>query len=107
MEIRPDRDRSPSDICCSGLAWHTEETTLRQKFEEFGVVDEAVRVDFCCCVGLTRRCCSTFVLLSLPPALTLEFHRRSLLRIETLVAAVGLALFATPTRRMLSARSPP
>jgi RNA recognition motif-containing protein len=26
----------------SGLAWHTEETTLRQKFEEFGVVEEAV-----------------------------------------------------------------
>lgn len=36
----------PSDVSssCSGLAWHTEETTLRQKFEEFGVVDEAVRV---------------------------------------------------------------
>ena len=29
----------------SGLAWHTEEATLRQKFEEFGLVDEAV-----CCV---------------------------------------------------------
>lgn len=28
----------------SGLAWHTEEATLRQKFEEFGLVDEAV----CC-----------------------------------------------------------
>lgn len=27
----------------SGLAWHTEEATLRQKFEEFGLVDEAVR----------------------------------------------------------------
>ncbi|KAK4117350.1 RNA-binding domain-containing protein, partial [Canariomyces notabilis] len=27
-----------------GLAWHTEETTLRQKFEEFGVVEEAVVV---------------------------------------------------------------
>lgn len=26
----------------SGLAWHTEEATLRQKFEEFGVVEEAV-----------------------------------------------------------------
>lgn len=32
-----------ADQKCSGLAWHTEETTLRQKFEEFGVVDEAVR----------------------------------------------------------------
>ncbi|KAK4158174.1 glycine-rich RNA-binding protein 4 [Chaetomidium leptoderma] len=27
-----------------GLAWHTEEMTLRQKFEEFGAVDEAVVV---------------------------------------------------------------
>lgn len=27
-----------------GLAWHTEEGTLRQKFEEFGVVEEAVVV---------------------------------------------------------------
>lgn len=27
-----------------GLAWHTEEPTLRQKFEEFGVVEEAVVV---------------------------------------------------------------
>jgi hypothetical protein len=26
------------------LAWHTEEGTLRQKFEEFGPVEEAV----CC-----------------------------------------------------------
>lgn len=26
----------------SGLAWHTEEGTLRQKFEEFGRVEEAV-----------------------------------------------------------------
>ncbi|TGJ85230.1 hypothetical protein E0Z10_g3566 [Xylaria hypoxylon] len=27
-----------------GLAWHTEEATLRQKFEEFGPVEEAVVV---------------------------------------------------------------
>ncbi|KAJ3478100.1 hypothetical protein NLG97_g8667 [Lecanicillium saksenae] len=27
-----------------GLAWHTEEATLRQKFEEFGAVEEAVVV---------------------------------------------------------------
>lgn len=26
----------------SGLAWHTDDTTLRTKFEEFGQVDEAV-----------------------------------------------------------------
>lgn len=31
-----------ADSHTSGLAWHTEEYTLRQKFEEFGVVDEAV-----------------------------------------------------------------
>lgn len=27
-----------------GLAWHTDDTTLRQKFEEFGQVEEAVVV---------------------------------------------------------------
>ncbi|ROT39864.1 hypothetical protein SODALDRAFT_139730 [Sodiomyces alkalinus F11] len=27
-----------------GLAWHTEEATLRQKFEEFGPIEEAVVV---------------------------------------------------------------
>lgn len=26
----------------SGLAWHTDDQTLRSKFEEFGQVDEAV-----------------------------------------------------------------
>jgi hypothetical protein len=26
-----------------GLAWHTDDATLRQKFEEFGTVEEAVR----------------------------------------------------------------
>jgi RNA recognition motif-containing protein len=26
----------------SGLAWHTDENALRQKFEEFGTVEEAV-----------------------------------------------------------------
>jgi len=30
------------------LAWHTEEGTLRQKFEEFGAVEEAV-----CCGALS------------------------------------------------------
>lgn len=28
----------------SGLAWHTDDQTLRNKFEEFGQVQEAVRV---------------------------------------------------------------
>ncbi|PSN69675.1 hypothetical protein BS50DRAFT_444771, partial [Corynespora cassiicola Philippines] len=27
-----------------GLAWHTDDVTLRQKFEEFGTVEEAVVV---------------------------------------------------------------
>ncbi|KAL2122525.1 hypothetical protein VTJ04DRAFT_2980 [Mycothermus thermophilus] len=38
---KKDTDKSPRR---SGLAWHTEEATLRQKFEEFGVVEEAVVV---------------------------------------------------------------
>ncbi|KAJ4295732.1 hypothetical protein N0V88_004434 [Collariella sp. IMI 366227] len=33
-----------SKLFIGGLAWHTDETTLRQKFEEFGVVEEAVVV---------------------------------------------------------------
>ncbi|KAK1757626.1 glycine-rich RNA-binding protein 4 [Echria macrotheca] len=33
-----------SKLFIGGLAWHTEEGTLRQKFEEFGVVEEAVVV---------------------------------------------------------------
>ncbi|KAK3299059.1 uncharacterized protein B0H64DRAFT_439466 [Chaetomium fimeti] len=33
-----------SKLFIGGLAWHTEEATLRQKFEEFGDVEEAVVV---------------------------------------------------------------
>ncbi|KAF4594642.1 hypothetical protein GQ602_000255 [Ophiocordyceps camponoti-floridani] len=33
-----------SKLFIGGLAWHTEETTLRQKFEEYGHVEEAVVV---------------------------------------------------------------
>ncbi|RFN55650.1 hypothetical protein FIE12Z_108 [Fusarium flagelliforme] len=32
-----------SKLFIGGLAWHTEEATLRQKFEEFGPVEEADR----------------------------------------------------------------
>lgn len=32
----------------SGLAWHTDDTTLRTKFEEFGTVEEAVRSPSVC-----------------------------------------------------------
>ncbi|KAI7776669.1 hypothetical protein LA080_004699 [Diaporthe eres] len=35
---------STTKLFIGGLAWHTEEATLRQKFEEFGLVDEAVVV---------------------------------------------------------------
>ncbi|KAI0974477.1 hypothetical protein F4678DRAFT_377633 [Xylaria arbuscula] len=33
-----------SKLFIGGLAWHTEESTLRQKFEEFGPLEEAVVV---------------------------------------------------------------
>jgi len=33
-----------SKLFIGGLAWHTDENTLRQKFEEFGAVEEAVVV---------------------------------------------------------------
>jgi len=33
-----------SKLFIGGLAWHTDETALRQKFEEFGAVEEAVVV---------------------------------------------------------------
>ena len=29
---------------CSGLAWHTDDRALRERFEEFGQVEEAVRI---------------------------------------------------------------
>jgi hypothetical protein len=32
----------PSLTWYRGLAWHTDDGTLRQKFEEFGQVEEAV-----------------------------------------------------------------
>lgn len=33
-----------SKLFIGGLAWHTDDATLRQKFEEFGTVEEAVVV---------------------------------------------------------------
>ncbi|KAK8089661.1 cold response protein 2 [Apiospora hydei] len=33
-----------SKLFIGGLAWHTEDATLRQKFEEFGAIEEAVVV---------------------------------------------------------------
>jgi len=33
-----------SKLFVGGLAWHTDDTTLRNKFEEFGQVEEAVVV---------------------------------------------------------------
>jgi hypothetical protein len=52
----------------SGLAWHTEEATLRQKFEEFGAVEEAVSCSFVHHItpwGTTRLVC-LFDLIRLP-----------------------------------------
>ena len=48
------RPRSPSCLnrsltrTTSGLAWHTDENALRQKFEEFGAVEEAVSYSRIC-----------------------------------------------------------
>jgi RNA recognition motif-containing protein len=33
-----------SKLFIGGLAWHTDDTTLRSKFEEFGQVEEAIVV---------------------------------------------------------------
>jgi len=33
-----------SKLFIGGLAWHTDDTVLRQKFTEFGTVEEAVVV---------------------------------------------------------------
>jgi RNA recognition motif-containing protein len=33
-----------SKLFVGGLAWHTDDSTLRQKFEEFGAVEEAIVV---------------------------------------------------------------
>jgi hypothetical protein len=35
-----------TDVPQSGLAWHTDENALRQKFEDFGKVEEAVSYIF-------------------------------------------------------------
>lgn len=96
-------DRSLSDICYSGLAWHTEETTLRQKFEEFGVVDEAVRVDLL--VGLIRPLVTPIVGSS--QVADLCVYRRLSSRIAIRAAAAVSASSATPTRMMRSAPSQP
>ena len=37
-------DQQLANTYLSGLAWHTDENALRQKFEEFGAVEEAVRM---------------------------------------------------------------
>ena len=35
-----------ANITNRGLAWHTDENALRQKFEEFGAVEEAVSTPY-------------------------------------------------------------
>ncbi|PMD52083.1 RNA-binding domain-containing protein [Hyaloscypha bicolor E] len=37
-----------SKLFIGGLAWHTDENALRQKFEEFGAVEEAVSYSRIC-----------------------------------------------------------
>ena len=37
-----DESESTRATCIAVLAWHTDENALRQKFEEFGAVEEAV-----------------------------------------------------------------
>ena len=37
-------DRQDVNEALRGLAWHTDDATLRQKFEEFGQVEEAVSI---------------------------------------------------------------
>ena len=46
-DCAPTPDFDPLLIATSsGLAWHTDENALRQKFEEFGAVEEAVSQNF-------------------------------------------------------------
>ncbi|KAI9680049.1 MAG: hypothetical protein M1817_005065 [Caeruleum heppii] len=42
--LNSDNTTSMSKLFIGGLAWHTDENTLRTKFEEFGAVEEAVVV---------------------------------------------------------------
>lgn len=51
---RPWQAKLSTDNQNSGLAWHTEEATLRQKFEEFGVVEEAVRAQLLSSIRFAR-----------------------------------------------------
>ena len=44
-----------ADIPQSGLAWHTDENALRQKFEDFGKVEEAVSYIFLIICGQHTR----------------------------------------------------
>jgi len=55
----------------SGLAWHTDDTALRQKFEEFGQVEEAVSSR-----TLPERCSCLFQALRLSgDGASSRFHR--------------------------------
>lgn len=42
--LRPSMTAFIADDFSSGLAWHTDDSALRTKFEEFGQVEEAVNL---------------------------------------------------------------
>lgn len=78
MRTRLEKGSAHADFCCSGLAWHTDDQTLRSKFEEFGEVQEAVCQALCRMLALLISC-------------------RLLSRIATQAAAVDSDLCALPT----------
>jgi hypothetical protein len=83
---------SYADANDRGLAWHTDENALRQKFEEFGAVEEAV---------------STLEFATSEAQCTNSYGKRLLSRIVTLDVAVVLVLSATGKNPMLKPRSLP
>lgn len=78
-------------MCDRGLAWHTDDQTLRTKFEEYGQVDEAVRPSL---VAFSDES----LMLTLP---------RSSSRIATPAAVVASASFDLPRMPLLMQPSKP
>lgn len=78
-----------TDIKSSGLSWHTNDETLREGFQQFGEIQEAVCVPAQCPVYSNRKCSYTH-----------PFHR-SWSRTVQLCAAVGLDSSASLPRLKL------
>lgn len=91
--------------CPRGLAWHTEEATLRQKFEEFGPVEEAVRPPPPLLRSLSTDTPNPPHRKQRSPAN--PNSNRSLSRTETLAAAVASASSATLRKAMRRTPSRP